>query len=102
MGTRFIATEECDAGEEYKRLYLNCTENDVTIVRSPMKTSARVMKNTFADMLAGTGKEDYDIIRAVLRGIEGDRDGGLIFCSANAGRISRTDTVEDVFREFTT
>lgn len=102
MGTRFIATEECDAGEEYKRLYLNCTENDVTIVRSPMKTSARVMKNTFADMLAGTGKEDYDIIRAVLRGIEGDRDGGLIFCSANAGRISRTDTVGDVFREFTT
>ena len=102
MGTRFVATEECDADESYKRLYLNCTENDVTIVRSPMKTSARVMKNSFADMLARTGKEDYDIIRAVQKGIEGDYDNGLIFCSVNAEKIRKTDTVEDVFREFTT
>ena len=102
MGTRFVATEECDADESYKRLYLNCTENDVTIVRSPMKTSVRVMKNSFADMLARTGKEDYDIIRAVQKGIEGDHDNGLIFCSANAEKIRKTDTVEDVFREFTT
>ena len=78
MGTRFVATEECDADESYKRLYLNCTENDVTIVRSPMKTSVRVMKNSFADVLARTGKEDYDIIRAVQKGIEGDHDNGLI------------------------
>ena len=67
-----------------------------------MKTSARVMKNSFADMLARTGKEDYDIIRAVQKGIEGDHDNGLIFCSVNAEKIRKTDTVEDVFREFTT
>lgn len=102
MGTRFVTTEECDAPEEYKKLYLKCGENDVTIVRSPMKTSVRVMKNSFADMLAYSGSEDYDIIEAVRRGVTGDYDGGLIFCSGNAGRIKKIDTVKDVFREFTT
>ena len=67
-----------------------------------MKTSARVMKNSFADMLARTGREDYDITRAVQKGVEGDYDNGLIFCSANAEKIRKTDPVEDVFREFTT
>ena len=101
MGTRFVATGECDADEEYKRLYLNCTENDVTIIRSPMKTSVRVMKNRFADMLAGNGSCDYDIIEAVKRGVDGDHDNGLIFCGVSAGKIDSIVTVEDVFREFT-
>lgn len=102
MGTRFVTTEECDAPYEYKKLYLNCNENDVTIVRSPMKTSVRVMRNDFADMLAYSGKDDYDIIEAVKRGVAGDYDGGLIFCSSNAGKISKIDTVKDVFSEFIT
>ena len=102
LGTRFVTTEECDASDEYKKLYLNCTENDVTIIRSPMKTSVRVMKNRFADSLAESGSMDYDIIEAVKRGVDGDFDGGLIFCSVNADKITKIDTVEDVFREFTT
>lgn len=102
MGTRFVATEECDAQDAYKKLYLNCGRNDVTIIRSPMKTSVRVMKNKFADRLAESGNDDYDIIEAVKRGVDGDYDEGLIFCSANASRIKRIDTVKDVFREFTT
>lgn len=101
MGTRFVTTEECDASDEYKKLYLNCTADDVTIIRSPMKTLARVMRNTFADSLCESGREDYDIIGAVKRGVEGDYDGGLVFCSANADRIDKIDTVADVFWEFT-
>lgn len=102
LGTRFVTTEECDASEEYKKLYLNCSENDVTIIRSPMKTSVRVMKNSFADMLAESGSEEYDIIEAVKRGVTGDHDSGLIFGSVNAHKIKSIDTVRDVFREFTT
>ena len=102
MGTRFVATEECDAVRRYKELYLNCTENDVTIIRSPMKTSVRVMKNSFADSLAATGREDYDIIGAVRRAACGDYDNGLIFCGVSAEKIESIMTVKDVFREFTT
>ncbi|MDO4745328.1 MAG: nitronate monooxygenase [Bacillota bacterium] len=101
MGTRFIATEECDADDEYKKLYLNCTANDVTIITSPMKTTVRAMKNAFTDKISKAGGEDYDITEAVRRGVEGDFDNGLIFCSVNADKIDTISSVKDVFKEFT-
>lgn len=102
MGTRFVTTEECEAPEEFKKLYLNCGENDVTIIRSPMKTSVRVMRTPYACRLEEEGTEDYDIVEAVLRGVQGDTDNGLVFCSSDVGRINRIETVGDVFREFET
>lgn len=100
MGTRFIATEECDAGEEYKKLYLNCTGNDVTIITSPIKTTVRTMRNSFTETIAASGG-DYDITEAVRKGVEGDYDNGLVFCSVNAGKINSISSVKDVFEEFT-
>lgn len=102
LGTRFLATEECDAPDGYKRLYLNCGRNDVTIVRSPMKTSIRTMKNAFSEKLERGEVSDYDIFEAVKKSIEGDYDNGLIFCSAKVDQVKKIDTVKDVFREFTT
>ena len=80
----------------------NCERNDVTIIRSPMKTSVRAMKNSFTDRVAEGKCEDYDIFEAVKRSVEGDYDGGLMFCSEQAESIGRIDTVKDVFREFET
>lgn len=102
MGTRFVTTEECDAPEDYKRLYLNCGKNDVTIIRSPLKTSVRAMKNSFTDRISSQETVDYDIFEAVRRSVEGDHDNGLIFCSAEAYRASSIVSVSDVFRQFTT
>ena len=101
LGIRFIATEECDAPDEYKKLYLNCTANDVTIITSPIKTTVRAMKNTFTDKISKTGSADYDIIEAVKLGIEGDYENGLIFCSSNVDKITKISSVKDVFEEFT-
>lgn len=101
MGTRFVVTEECDADEEYKNLYLNCTGNDVTIIKSPMKTSLRTMKSSFAEKTMEPGGEEYDLIEAVKKAVEGDHDNGLVFCSVNADKINRISTVKDVFEEFT-
>lgn len=100
MGTRFVTTEECDAPEAYKKLYLNCSANDVIIIRSPLKTAARVMKNDFVEQVEAEGSTDYDMIEAVRRGAEGDLDHGLIFCGIHAERLKRMETVKDVFREF--
>lgn len=101
MGTRFVATEECDAPEEYKKLYLNCNANDVTIIKSPMKTSVRAMENSFTKRIAAENDADYDIVEAVRRGAEGAHEEGLIFCSVNVGRITGLESVRDVFKEFT-
>ena len=97
-----MTTRECDAPEEFRKLYLNCSENDVTIIRSPMKTSVRVLSTPFAGRLDKEGTEDYDIVEAAVRGVQGDLENGLVFCSETAGRTDRLETVRDVFREFTT
>lgn len=100
MGTRFLITEECDAPEDYKRLYLNCGKNDVTIIRSPMKTSVRAMKNKCSEKLSEYWPDDYDMFKAVRAGLDGEYDNGLIFCSSEMDRAESIESVEDVFREF--
>ncbi len=102
LGTRFVATEECGASDSYKKLYLNCTANDVTMIKSPMKTSVRAMRNAFTQRITDTDNDSYDIIEAVLRGAGGDYENSLVFCNANVERIRKIDSVKDVFREFTT
>lgn len=36
LGTRFIATPECDASQEFKQILLDAKEEDVVIVSSPV------------------------------------------------------------------
>lgn len=47
MATRFVATEECDASDEFKNAYVNCNKDDIQIVKSPVGMPGRAMKNTF-------------------------------------------------------
>ena len=73
MGTRFVVTEECDAPDGYKQLYLNCRKNDVTIIRSPMKTSVRTMRTAFSEKIAEDGEDPYDLFEAVRRSVQATR-----------------------------
>jgi len=36
MGTRFVCTDECDASLQYKEAYLNCRQEDILIIPSPL------------------------------------------------------------------
>ncbi|MBN2882852.1 MAG: nitronate monooxygenase, partial [Clostridia bacterium] len=36
MGTRFVTTEECDADIKFKNAYLECKEEDIVIIDSPV------------------------------------------------------------------
>ena len=101
MGSRFVATEECDAPDEYKKLFISCTAADTVIVRSPMNSVVRVMRNKFSEELARTGRTDYDIFKAVRDGVCGDREGSLVFCGQDPGRVWRIERVRDIFKEFT-
>ncbi len=100
LGSRFVATRECDAPDEYKKLFIDCTAADTVIVRSPMKSVVRVMKNRFSEELVATGRRDYDIFKAVRDAVSGDHEGGLIFCGEDPGRIKKIERVKDIFREF--
>ncbi|MBA4386776.1 MAG: nitronate monooxygenase, partial [Verrucomicrobia bacterium] len=59
MGTRFVCTHECDASQEYKDAYVNCTEKDIIVIKSPVKLPLRVIRNGFVDRLINGGREKF-------------------------------------------
>ena len=36
IGTRFVATEECDAHINFKNAYINAKKDDIKIIKSPV------------------------------------------------------------------
>ncbi|MEG0371568.1 MAG: nitronate monooxygenase family protein [Clostridium sp.] len=48
MGTRFVATHECDAHENFKMAYVNATKEDVVLLKSPVGLPGRGIRNRFA------------------------------------------------------
>lgn len=54
MGTRFVATHECDASLEFKTQYVKCSSEDIGIIKSPVGLPGRSIINKFLkDVIAG-------------------------------------------------
>ncbi|QGT98717.1 putative oxidoreductase, nitronate monooxygenase family [Candidatus Syntrophocurvum alkaliphilum] len=49
MATRFVTTHECDAATEFKEAYINSTENDTVIIKSPVGMPGRALTNKFIE-----------------------------------------------------
>ena len=112
FATRFIATEECDAGEGYKRALLAAKPQDITIVQSPVGMPGRALKSPLIQRVE-TGTQSriarcnrclaacdcktapYCISKALIAAVEGDWENGLFFCGANAGEIGALSTVKE-------
>jgi len=56
MATRFIATNECDASDEYKRAIVKAKEEDITIVNSPVGMPGRALNSPLIKRLKESGK----------------------------------------------
>jgi len=118
MATRFVTTDECDAHINYKRAYVNCTKDDIVIVKSPVGMPGRAIKNKFVERtFLGKIKVDkcykciskcnpavtpYCISRALINAVQGDVDNGLIFCGSSAYKTDKIIPVKDLMEELTT
>ncbi len=118
LGTRFVTTEECDAPMAFKQAYLDCTKEDIVILRSPVGMPGRALRNSFARRMAEEGHREpiqrcndclipcnpgtapYCITSALIRAAREDVENGLVFCGANAWKCDKIETVEDIFKEF--
>ena len=110
--TRFVATEECDASDAYKQAYVNASEEDVIIIKSPVGMPGRAIKNAFIQrMLAAPDKishcfnclkacnpatAPYCITQALINAAKGNVDDALLFCGAYAYRADHLETVKEV------
>lgn len=115
MATRFVATEECDASDAFKNAYVNCTKDDIQIVKSPVGMPGRAIKNTFVKTTAterekithcyncltpcNPANTPYCISKALINAVKGNVDQGLLFCGENASRITKITTVKELMDE---
>ncbi len=110
MGSRFAATVESSASDEFKRMYVAATDDDVIIVKSPVGLPGRALRNPFTDALArgdypaiescvaclkACGK-DYCIIDKLQKAQTGDVIDGLVFAGQSVTRIHDLPTVREL------
>lgn len=116
MGTRFVATIECDADVAFKEAYVAAGKDDVTIIKSPVGMPGRALKNVFLDRVAAgetvpkvcpykclvtceSEKSPYCIAFALLAAQKGHLTKGFAFCGANAWRVDKIVTVQELMDE---
>ena len=116
MGTRFVATHECDAADPFKQAYVDAKEGDIAIIQSPVGLPGRVLKGVFVDKIkAGKTKPvrckyrcirtckpqetPYCIAEALINAQRGNLEEGFVFCGANVHKIKKIISVKELFAE---
>jgi nitronate monooxygenase len=116
MGTRFVTTEECDASDTFKQTYINASEKDIEIIKSPVGMPGRAIFNKFLQKVkegkqrplrcpvhciktCDISKTPYCIISALYSAFKGKMDSGYAFCGSNAFKATKIEHVRDIFKE---
>lgn len=113
MGTRFVATHECDADPIFKQSYVDARKEDLMVIKSPVGLPGRALKNQFLlDVAAGTKhpfrcpyhciktcdpeKSPYCIGLALASARRGKLKNGFAFAGANAFRVDKIVSVKEL------
>jgi NAD(P)H-dependent flavin oxidoreductase YrpB (nitropropane dioxygenase family) len=119
IGTRFVATHECSAADEFKQLYVDAEEKDIAFIQSPVGMPAKVIKTKFLeDILRGERKEfscnykclrtcdpatvQYCLAKALIDAVEGDIDNAVVLAGTNVSRIKEIVPVKELIDEIIT
>jgi len=115
MATRFAATYECDASEEFKEAYINCNKEDLIIIDSPVGLPGRAIRNRFLERIESGNKipfkcpwqclktcdvrtSPYCIARALTNAKNGHLEKGFAFAGVNAYKIDKIISVKELFK----
>jgi len=114
LGTRFVTTHECDASMEFKQTYINSTEQDIEIIKSPVGMPGRAIHNGFIEKInrgekrpvkcpykclktCDVEKTPYCIFAALVNAVKGNFFNGYAFAGTNAWRTSKIISVKETF-----
>lgn len=113
MGTRFVATHECDADDAFKQTYLKAKEKDIVIIQSPVGLPGRAIANTFLEEAARGERHPktcpfncvhscdhnttpYCIMMALMNAKKGNLAHGFAFAGQNAWRVEEIISVRQL------
>jgi len=114
LGTRFIATEECDASVAFKNAFIHARKEDVRIIQSPVGMPGRAIYNPFLQQVSEGKRKpvrckyncikscnpkttSYCISDALVAAYRGNLKEGFAFTGANASKVNEISTVNLVF-----
>lgn len=116
LGTRFVATKECDASDEFKNAFVEAGEENIRIISSPVGMPGRTIFNNFLkEAYEGKRKPPscnyhcikscnpkttlYCIAKALHSAYKGNMTDGFAFTGANAALVKKISTVKKVFED---
>lgn len=115
MATRFVATYECDASDNFKQAYLNAKKDDIKIINSPVGMPGRAIYNNFIKQTenkkckiekcynciktCNVATTPYCITKALVNAVKGNMDNALIFCGSNVEKVKEIVSVHDLMQE---
>ncbi|MDR7871364.1 MAG: nitronate monooxygenase family protein [Tissierellaceae bacterium] len=118
MGTRFVATHECDASMEFKKAYIDSKEDDIDLILSPVGMPGQAIINPFIKKVKAQkeritkcfncltpckpAKSPYCISQALINAVEGNVDEGLIFIGKSGYKIDKIVSVKELIQELMT
>jgi nitronate monooxygenase len=116
MATRFVATEECDADDKFKELYLKAKPEDIVIIHSPVGLPGRALKTPLVERILNGNPppvdfseckgcigpvcdKSYCILKVLDLARKGDIENGLFFAGSNVWKINKIMKVKDLINE---
>ena len=113
MGTRFVATHECDADLAFKQAFVNARREDVTVIKSPVGMPGRAIFNEFLLAVREGRKKPfkcpfhcikscdftttpYCISQALVSAKKGIMKHGFAFCGENVWRVDKITSVKEL------
>lgn len=113
MGSIFVTTEECDASDTFKQVYVKSNSEDVVIIESPVGMPGRAIAGEFIQRVkdgltkpkncpfhciktCDYTKSPYCIIKALYHASKGNMQKGYAFAGNNAFLSDKIRSVKEV------
>lgn len=113
MGSIFVTTQECDASETFKEVYIHSHSEDVLIIESPVGMPGRAIDGEFIHNVqcgmekpkkcsfhciktCDYTKSPYCIIKALYNAAKGNMKKGYAFAGSNAFLADKIRSVKEV------
>jgi nitronate monooxygenase len=113
MGTRFVATYECDASPLFKQAYIDAQAEDIVIIHSPVGMPGRAIRNGYINEISEGIKKPYNcpyhcirtcdyknspycIAHALMSAKRGKFRNGFAFAGANVNRVNEIVSVNEL------
>ena len=115
MGTRFVATYECDADPSFKQSYLDARKEYLIVIKSPIGPPGRALRNQFLlDVESGSkhhfrcpyncvktcdsDNSPYCLAMALSSAKQGNLKNGFAFAGSNAFRVNKIVAVKELIK----